>query len=161
MSIRLITLTCDFNISTFKEKEEIWYLLSIKVQNLESPQVFPQSLAQQWFWMCVWFTVKQKRAVVISLPAVSPNSAMTEAGRKYDYRVMQNLQLSLGPMNVASKEGIIGANVFPRPPCDFIIYCTTKWYFPPLGNKASIFNISQWNGTHGASYLGAVLQEHV
>lgn len=49
--------------------------------------------------------------MVTSLPAVSPNSAVAESGRKHDYRVMQNRQLSLEPTNEASQEGRIGANV--------------------------------------------------
>lgn len=94
--------------------------------------------------MDMWFTMRQNRAMIISLPTVPPNSTMTESGRKHDYRVMQSRQLSLWPTNKASEEGIVGTNVFPRPSCDFIIYCITKWCFTPLGNKASIFNVSQW-----------------
>lgn len=78
----------------------------------------------------MWFTY---RAMLISLPAVPPNSTMTESGWKHNYRMMQNRQFSLGPMNKASQEGIIGTNVFPRPSCDFIISSTTKWYFPLYG----------------------------
>lgn len=56
--------------------------------------------------------------------------------------------------DIASQEGIIGTNVFPRPPCDFFIYCTTKWYFPLWGTRILFLIYVNEMLTHGTSYLG-------
>lgn len=79
--------------------------------------------------------------------AVSPNSAVIESGRKHDYRMMQNLQLAIGPMPALR---IQPPRRYHRDKCFlhtfwfcYIVY--HKMVLTPLGNEAPIFNISQWN----------------